>query len=142
MNKSVDATHEHFNSVRTGRAAPSMFNKILVDYYGTPTPVPRPSLDILPARPTRWAVVPRPARSARLPLTWGARYGVCKARFQGLHRLVADDPDMKIVFDDGRAYVPGATVLPRGDGRPHVRGKSLYVGDCKLTLKGATVDIN
>jgi glycosyltransferase involved in cell wall biosynthesis len=32
--------------------------------------------------------------------------------------------------------VPGAAV--RGDARPHVRGKSLYLGDRKLTLKGVT----
>ena len=39
MNKSVDATHEHFNSVRTGRAAPALLDRIQVDYYGTPTPL-------------------------------------------------------------------------------------------------------
>ncbi|MFM8894998.1 MAG: ribosome recycling factor, partial [Actinomycetales bacterium] len=26
-------------TIRTGRATPAMFNKIMVDYYGTPTPV-------------------------------------------------------------------------------------------------------
>jgi ribosome recycling factor len=39
MDKSVEATHEHFNSVRTGRAAPALLDRILVDYYGTPTPL-------------------------------------------------------------------------------------------------------
>ena len=39
MDKSVDATREEFASIRTGRAHPSMFSKILVDYYGTPTPL-------------------------------------------------------------------------------------------------------
>jgi ribosome recycling factor len=39
MDKSVDATHEHFNSVRTGRAAPALLDRIQVDYYGTPTPL-------------------------------------------------------------------------------------------------------
>ena len=39
MNKSVEATHEHFNSVRTGRAAPALLDRIVVDYYGTPTPL-------------------------------------------------------------------------------------------------------
>ena len=39
MDKSVDATHEHFNSVRTGRAAPALLDRIAVDYYGTPTPL-------------------------------------------------------------------------------------------------------
>jgi len=39
MSKSVEATHEHFNSVRTGRAAPALLDRITVDYYGTPTPL-------------------------------------------------------------------------------------------------------
>jgi ribosome recycling factor len=39
MDKSVEATHEHFNSVRTGRAAPALLDRISVDYYDTPTPL-------------------------------------------------------------------------------------------------------
>ncbi|MBO0842373.1 MAG: ribosome recycling factor [Nocardioides sp.] len=39
MDKSVEATREDFATIRAGRATPQMFNKILVDYYGTPTPI-------------------------------------------------------------------------------------------------------
>ena len=39
MTKSVDATHEHFNSVRTGRATPALLDRITIDYYRTPTPL-------------------------------------------------------------------------------------------------------
>ncbi len=39
MAKSVEATREEFAAIRAGRATPSMFNKILVDYYGSPTPL-------------------------------------------------------------------------------------------------------
>ena len=39
MVKSVDSTREDFATIRAGRATPQMFNKILVDYYGTPTPI-------------------------------------------------------------------------------------------------------
>ena len=39
MDKSVEATREEFAAIRAGRAHPSMFSKILVDYYGTPTPL-------------------------------------------------------------------------------------------------------
>jgi ribosome recycling factor len=39
MKKAVDNTKEDFSSVRTGRANPGLFQKILVDYYGTPTPL-------------------------------------------------------------------------------------------------------
>jgi ribosome recycling factor len=39
MSKSVEATREEFAAIRAGRAHPSMFSKIMVDYYGTPTPL-------------------------------------------------------------------------------------------------------
>ena len=39
MEKAVSVAKEDFASIRTGRANPSMFAKILVDYYGAPTPV-------------------------------------------------------------------------------------------------------
>jgi ribosome recycling factor len=41
MDKALSVAREDLGSVRTGRAAPSMFNKILVDYYGAPTPEAR-----------------------------------------------------------------------------------------------------
>ena len=34
-----DATREEFAAIRAGRAHPSMFSKIVVDYYGSPTPL-------------------------------------------------------------------------------------------------------
>jgi ribosome recycling factor len=39
MDKAVAVAREDFTAIRTGRAHPALFNKILVDYYGTPTPV-------------------------------------------------------------------------------------------------------
>ena len=39
MDKSVEATREEFAAIRAGRVSPSMFNKITVEYYGTPTPL-------------------------------------------------------------------------------------------------------
>ena len=39
MDKSVEATREEFAAIRAGRAHPSMFNKIVAEYYGTPTPL-------------------------------------------------------------------------------------------------------
>ena len=39
MDKSVETTHEHFNSVRTGRATPALLDRITIDYYGTATPL-------------------------------------------------------------------------------------------------------
>jgi ribosome recycling factor len=39
MEKAVSVGKEDFASIRTGRAHPSLFNKIVVDYYGAPTPI-------------------------------------------------------------------------------------------------------
>jgi len=39
MGKSVEAVRHEFSSVRTGRASPALLDRILVDYYGTPTPL-------------------------------------------------------------------------------------------------------
>lgn len=39
MHKSVEAAKDDFGNVRTGRANPALFQKILVDYYGSPTPL-------------------------------------------------------------------------------------------------------
>ena len=39
MEKAVTVAREEFASIRTGRAHPSMFNKITAEYYGTQTPI-------------------------------------------------------------------------------------------------------
>jgi ribosome recycling factor len=39
MGKAVDVAKDDFNTVRTGRINPALFQKIPVDYYGTPTPL-------------------------------------------------------------------------------------------------------
>ena len=39
MTKAVEAARDEFSTVRTGRANPRLFQRILVDYYGTPTPI-------------------------------------------------------------------------------------------------------
>jgi ribosome recycling factor len=39
MAKALEVAKEDFATVRTGRANPLMFQKILVDYYGSPTPL-------------------------------------------------------------------------------------------------------
>ncbi len=39
MDKAISVAKEDFATIRTGRATPQMFSKILVDYYGAPTPI-------------------------------------------------------------------------------------------------------
>lgn len=39
MHKGVDALRREYAAVRAGRANPSVLEKVMVEYYGTPTPV-------------------------------------------------------------------------------------------------------
>ncbi|MCR5606824.1 MAG: ribosome recycling factor [Treponema sp.] len=39
MVKSVSSLKDELNTIRTGRASASIFDKVRVDYYGTPTPL-------------------------------------------------------------------------------------------------------
>jgi ribosome recycling factor len=39
MDRSIEATHNEFNSIRTGRASPALLDRVMIDYYGTPTPL-------------------------------------------------------------------------------------------------------
>ena len=78
MDKSVEATHEHFNSVRTGRASAALLDRIQIDYYGTPTPlkniatinVPEPRmLTIQPFDPTSIKSIEKAIQESDLGLT-------------------------------------------------------------------------
>jgi ribosome recycling factor len=39
MDKAIEVAKEDFATIRTGRANPSMFSRLTVDYYGSPTPL-------------------------------------------------------------------------------------------------------
>jgi ribosome recycling factor len=39
MKKSIEALKHSLGSIRTGRATPSILDRVVVDYFGTPTPV-------------------------------------------------------------------------------------------------------
>lgn len=51
MAKALEVVHTDFQTVRTGRANPALFQKIMVEYYGTPTPLAQlASLQVVEAR--------------------------------------------------------------------------------------------
>ncbi|BAZ05931.1 ribosome recycling factor [Calothrix sp. NIES-3974] len=39
MQKTIEATQRSFNTIRTGRANASLLDKVMVEYYGSPTPL-------------------------------------------------------------------------------------------------------
>jgi ribosome recycling factor len=41
MDKAVQVARDDLGTLRTGRASPTMFSRVNVDYYGAPTPVPQ-----------------------------------------------------------------------------------------------------
>lgn len=39
MQKTIESTQRSFNTIRTGRANAALLDKVMVEYYGTPTPL-------------------------------------------------------------------------------------------------------
>ena len=55
MDKAVEVAKDDFASIRTGRATPGLYNKVVVEYYGTPcvtSNVPSATPRSVPTRPT------------------------------------------------------------------------------------------
>jgi ribosome recycling factor len=78
MDRSIEAAHEQFNTVRTGRASAALLDRITVDYYGQPTPlkqlatinVPEPRmLTIQPFDPSSVRAIEKAIQESDLGLT-------------------------------------------------------------------------
>ena len=78
MDKSIEAARVEFNTVRTGRAAAALLDRIEIDYYGQRTPlkqlasinVPEPRmLTIQPFDPSSIKVIERAIQESDLGLT-------------------------------------------------------------------------
>lgn len=78
MDKSIEATLNEFNTVRTGRASTALLDRITVDYYGTVTPlknmatisVPEPRLlTVQPYDPTQVKAIEKAIQESDLGLT-------------------------------------------------------------------------
>ena len=39
MTKTISVFEENLSEIRAGRANPAILNKVMIDYYGTPTPI-------------------------------------------------------------------------------------------------------
>ncbi len=78
MDRSIEATHQEFNSIRTGRASPALLDRISIEYYGTPTPLkslasisaPEPRmLTVQPFDPGSMKAIERAIQESDLGLT-------------------------------------------------------------------------
>ncbi len=77
MEKAVEAMERDFRSIRTGRASPALLESVMVEYYGTPTPLqqlattsaPEPQMLLVrPYDPTSLAAIERGIMQADLGL--------------------------------------------------------------------------
>jgi ribosome recycling factor len=77
MDRSIEAAHNEFNTVRTGRASAALLDRVQIDYYGTKTPlkqlatinVPEPRmLTIQPFDPSSIATIERALQESDLGL--------------------------------------------------------------------------
>jgi len=78
MRKAIDALENDLRAIRTGRASPALVERVMVDYYGTPTPLvqlavisaPEPQLlTIRPYDPGSLADIERAILKSELGLT-------------------------------------------------------------------------
>ena len=77
MSKSVDSLRHDLSTIRTGRASPKLIERVMVEYYGTPTPLnqiatisaPEPRLLIVkPWDPSSLAAIEKSIQTADLGL--------------------------------------------------------------------------
>ena len=80
MEKAVAVAKDDFAGIRTGRATPQMFNKIVVDYYGAMTPVVQLASFSIP-EPRMCVVTPYDNCVLVMPSVRQARAGVTVVRF-------------------------------------------------------------
>lgn len=119
MARAVEAAKEDFATVRTGRANPQLFQKILVDYYGTPTPLSQ--LASLNAPEARMLVVTPYDKSA----------------LKAIEQAIRDAPNLGVnPSNDGnivRVTMPELTAERRKEYVKLVRAKG---EDAKVHLRG------
>jgi len=93
MDKAVEVAKEDFGAIRTGRAHPAMFAKIVVDYYGTMTPlsqlasfqVPEPRMAIVsPFDKGASAAIEKAIRESDLGVNPASDGGVIRVNFPQL----------------------------------------------------------
>ena len=127
MGRSVEHAREELMTIRTGRANPAMFNGVIAEYYGVPTPitqmatisVPEPRMLIIKPYERREAQDVAALREPPPDLVRGQRHGDGHEGVPGVgghqggeDEGPEDDPDA-----DGLLEVPSGAVAGRGDPR-------------------------
>lgn len=119
MEKAIDFAREEFANIRTGRANAAMFNKIMVDYYGSPTPLQQlASFNIPEARTVLISPFDRSATAGILKAIRNSDLGV--------------NPT-----DDGQVIRINLPVLTEERRRDYVKLARHKAEDARITLRNA-----
>ena len=122
MEKSIDALHADLASMRTGRASTGLVNKLLVEYYGTPTMLQELAL----------VSIPEPQLIAIRPYDPGALKHIERAIMQSDLGLTPNN-DGKII----RLQIPSLTEERR---RSLVKAVSKRVEEARISVRNTRRD--
>ncbi|MDO5495273.1 MAG: ribosome recycling factor [bacterium] len=117
MEKAIEFARDEFANIRTGRANAAMFNKILVDYYGAPTPLQQLASFNIPE-----------ARTVIInPFDRGATAGIIKA---------IRDSDLGVnPTDDGQIIRINLPALTEDRRKDYVKMARSKAEDARITLR-------
>lgn len=119
MTKALEAAKDSFATVRTGRANPALLQNLMVDYYGTPTPLPQLA-----------SVVNQDARSLLVtPYDKGAMKGI-ETAIRDMHNLGANPTNDGTVI---RVNLPELTEERRREFVKIVRNRA---EDARVAVRG------
>ncbi|QJB58108.1 ribosome recycling factor [Pseudodesulfovibrio sp. zrk46] len=124
MNGAIAALNKEFDKLRTGRASTALVDNIVVDYYGTPTPVSQLAS----------VSVPDPKTLTIQPWDKGAFAAVEKA-------ILASDLGLTPNNDGSviRITIPALTEERR---KELVKVAKKYTEDCKIAIRNVRRDLN
>lgn len=124
MNKALSALQENFASVRTGRANAMVLDRIMVDYYGTPTPI------------NQMAAIKAPDAHLLVIEPWD------KSALKGIEAAILES-DLGITPNsDGTVLRLPFPQLTEERRRELAKSCSKYAEECRVAVRNARRDAN
>lgn len=124
MEGAIAALNKEFDKLRTGRASTALVDNIIVDYYGTPTPVGQLAS----------VSVPDPKTLTIQPWDKGA-FGAVEKAIQASDLGLTPNNDGSVI----RITIPALTEERR---KELVKIAKKYTEDCKIAIRNVRRDLN
>lgn len=124
MEKALTALDRDFSSLRTGRASTALVDNIMVDYYGTPTPVKQLASVAVPD-----------SRSITIQ-PWD------KGAFGPVEKAIINSNLGLTPMNDGRLIRINIPMLTEERRKELVKHARKYVEDCKVAIRNVRRDAN